>query len=142
MAHPELQGSEGMLHGTAPHRHHIWVFIQPVLGGFKIGFMLPALDAALPARCALLFQRTAGAGRCPVVPHDLAQGRLIRGLRAETRSKDRRARLVLATARAASETDFRYAATSAYQRIGSPCLPCILRSLYGPYARPWRGANQ
>src|SRR5262249_8413275 len=63
-----------MLYGTAPHRHHIWVFIQPVLSGFENGFMLPAFDAALPARSALLFQRTAGAGRsrCPVVPHDFA----------------------------------------------------------------------
>ena len=56
-AHPELQGSECMLHGAAPHGHHIWVFIQPLLGGIQNGLMLPALNAALLAGGALFFQR-------------------------------------------------------------------------------------
>ncbi len=71
-AHPKLESSEGMLHGAAPHRHYTWGPVQPVLGGLQNGFMLPTFNAALPAGGAFFFERTGGAGRGPVIPHDLA----------------------------------------------------------------------
>ena len=36
-----------MLHGAAPHRHYIRIAVQPVLGRFQNGLVLPALNAAL-----------------------------------------------------------------------------------------------
>ena len=56
-AHPELQGSECMLHGAAPHRHDIRIAVQPVLDRFQNRLVLPALNAALLAGGALFFQR-------------------------------------------------------------------------------------
>ena len=56
--HPELEGSEDMLHRAAPNRHHVWVPVQPVLSGLQNGFMLPAFNAALLARGAFVFQGT------------------------------------------------------------------------------------
>ena len=56
--HPELKGPEDMLDRAASNRHHIWFPVEPFLGGLQNGFMLPALNAALPARGALFFQRT------------------------------------------------------------------------------------
>ena len=56
--HPELEGSEDVLDRAAPNRHHIWVPIEPFLGGLQNGFVLPALNAAFLARGASFFQRT------------------------------------------------------------------------------------
>jgi hypothetical protein len=56
--HPELEGSEDVLDRTASNRHHIWIPVQPVLGSLQNGFMLPAFNAALLARGALVFQGT------------------------------------------------------------------------------------
>ena len=57
-AHPELEGSERMFCRAAPFGHRVRAPVQPVLGSLQDGFMLPALDAALPARRAFFFQWT------------------------------------------------------------------------------------
>jgi hypothetical protein len=56
LPHPELQGSEGMLHRAAPYSHYIWLLVQPVLNSLKCRFVLPAFNAALLASSAFFFQ--------------------------------------------------------------------------------------
>ena len=65
-AHPGLDGPEGMLDRLAPLTHGPRVLIEPPLDGFKDIFVLPARDAALLARRALVLHGAASADVGPI----------------------------------------------------------------------------
>jgi hypothetical protein len=83
--------------GCSTHAHGLRVLIEPLLRGLDNVFVLPAFDAALVGRCALIFARTwaarlgqaifisgevvssfSPAGRCAIVANcDLSVPRLV-----------------------------------------------------------------
>ena len=72
-----------MLDGFAAHTHGLRVLIEPRLRGLDDVFVLPAFDAALVGRCALILERACAARFGQVNPHFLAMfisGEVVRQL--------------------------------------------------------------